>query len=425
MKSLLFFLLSAGIAQLAWGASEAPTTCYRIEMPDSPAASAVVQTPRTELWCYQKLQYPMGATYIFNGDNQQARAELAIIVEPDGMLTHGSLLAGEVTVHRVAAKSFNPFSVPLEEPRELPALMNDEFFSTELYRSAQEVLQYLLSHSPTSADLRMDEGTFQARIPDAVLPWRGYWWAYKGLPLSGSSSSPLAKYDRYVKGRTGTNPRSQSWENSHHSYHGIVWEGHCNGWAAAAILRKEPSFSKKDPVTGTVFTVVDQKGILAETDYCAEVVFFGRRYRGGRDDIRDVYPHIFHQTLLYYIGQLGKPVATDYKRDSSVDNHVISGYNMEIKKIANNRYSVVTKISIHKYDGSRIQTPGVAPEYTRIYRYTLTTDDTGTPVSGSWQSTNPDFLWVPLAPMDCNTNNPRIDHAMTAEILNLPAANLQ
>jgi hypothetical protein len=418
MKILLLCLSLFVLPAAGWATTE-PTTCYRIEMPDSPMASMATQS-HTEMWCYQKLKYPIGATYIFNADRNQARAELAIVIEPDGMMTHGSLLAGEVSVHRVQAKGFNPFSVPLQEPREMPAMMNEEVLSTELHQSAQEVLKYLLSRAPGSAELRIADGIYAARVADEFLPWRGYWWAYKGQALSGSSNSPLAKYDRYVKARTGTSPRTQGWENANHTYHGIVWEGHCNGWAASSILRKEPSFSKKDPVSGVTFTVVDQKGILAETDYCANVVFFGKRYRGGRDDIRDVYPHDFHQALLYYIGELGKPLATDYKRGSSVDNHVISGYNMEIKKVADNKYTVVTKISIHKYDGSRSQTPGVAPEYTRIYRYTLLTDATGTPTGGSWQSTNPDFLWVPLAAMDCNTNNPRIDHAVTAEILALP-----
>jgi hypothetical protein len=93
---------------------------------------------------------------------------------------------------------------------------------------------------------------------------------------------------------------------------------------------------------------------------------------------------------------------------------------MKIKKIAADRYAVTTKIRIHKYDKARSSTPGEAPLYTRTYSYRLTEKPDGT-YTGSWTSTNPDFLWVPLAIADCNSNNPRINHDYIQQILDLPA----
>lgn len=414
-SALMGLLLSLPLTT-AW-ANANPAACYRFEMTDSPESNASYRS-HYETWCYQNLSSPHGSTYIFNADQEKVRAELAIVVEPDGQLTHGSMLAGQLSVHRVRAKSFNPFSIPLQEPRNLPPILGVEILSSEMLQSAQEVLSFLLSHQAREIDIRVDAGHFESSVATELLPWRGYWWPYRNLPLSG----PLGKYDRFVRARTGTNPGAQRWENGNHRYHGIVWEGHCNGWAASSVLRKEPAFAKRDPASGVIFSIVDQKGILAETDYCATIGFFGNRYRGGRDDIRDIYPALFHKVLTYYIGEIGKPVAIDYKRDSSVDNHIISGYQMDIEKTGVNSYLVTTRLKMHKYDGSRVAQPGVAPEYSRIYKYTLTTDEAGIPVSGSWRSTNPDFLWVPLASSDCTKNNPRIDHAMTAEILDLPAA---
>jgi hypothetical protein len=95
---------------------------------------------------------------------------------------------------------------------------------------------------------------------------------------------------------------------------------------------------------------------------------------------------------------------------------------MDIQRTGTNRYKVTAKLNVHRYDSSRIEQPGIAPEYTRTYRYTLITDDSGTPTGGSWISTNPDFLWVPLAPTTCSQNNPHMDEGYTAEILDLPAA---
>ncbi len=395
--------------------------CFRFEIQDGPAASVTVPS-HSEVWCYQRLTEPAGSMYIFNADQEKVRPELALVIEPDGIMTHGSLLGGELSVHSVRAKDFNPFGIPVQEPRYLHPLLQQEVLTADIQRSSTEVLNFLLAHPTQFRETRLTEGHFQSSVAPDSLPWRGYWWPYSGLPLSGTANSPLAKYDRFVRARTGTNPGAQSWENANHRYHGIGWEGHCNGWAASSVLRKEPAYSKRDPVSGVIFSVVDQKGILAETDYCANVAFYGHRYNNSSNDITDIHPADFHKVLTYYIGEIGKPVAADYKRDASVDNHIISGYQMDIQKTGTNTYSVVAKLNMHKYDSARILTPGMAPEYLRVYRYTLTTDADGNPISGRWISTNPDFLWVPLSAADCATNNPRVNHDYTAMILDLPAA---
>src|SRR5690606_15105934 len=246
---------------------------------------------------------------------------------------------------------------------------------------------------------------------------RGYWWPYKGAPLYGSANSPLSKYDRYVQAHTGSNPNSVSWERTNHRYKGVSWEGHCNGWAASAVLRAEPRVSRRDPVSGITFSVGDQKGLLAETDYCAKVAFFGTRYpKGSRQDI---FPDRFHKTLGYYISNLGKPVNLDYNSAGPVDNHVITGYSMNIQSTGTNVYTVTAKLTVHKYDSSSSAAPGMAPTYIRNYKYQLHTDSAGNILRGTWLTNNPDFLWVPLSPTECSSNNPRINSQMVLNILNL------
>lgn len=339
-RSLLFSTLAAIVGFSFPARADEKPNCYQFKMTESAESSVVVET-KSELWCYQRLTHPVGAVYIYNADDERVRPELAMVVEADGLLTHGSLLGGKTTVHRMKASQYNPFPVPLREPTDVPTAIEP---TRDLSDSAQEVLKYLLSEPAQFEDLTLREGVVTGQAVASFKPWRGYWWPYKGRPLAGSSTSPLVKYDRFVRAREGASPGSQSYENAHHSYHGVWWEGHCNGWAASTVLRSEPKTSKLDSRTGIRFSVSDQKGLLAEADYCANASFFGRRNNGSGDP-RDIYPALFHQTLTYYIGRLGKPIVCDYRSDSPVDNHVISGYTMSIVKTGPNTSTVTAQVT--------------------------------------------------------------------------------
>lgn len=395
--------------------ANATPSCYSFAVADGPEADAAV-VERQESWCYQQLNHPQGTLFVFNADTDKVNPELSFTLDADGVMTHTSMKQGRRSVHKVLVKDFNPFSIPYNPPKGVPAHA-PQFVSSEMLSSANEALRVLSTSPATLSDLEMDIGIISEDAD--IKPWRGYWWAYNGRRLSNGTNSPMAKYDRFVQARTGSNPGSQSWENSRHRYHGINWEGHCNGWAASSVLRPEPRASKIDEQSGAIFTVSDQKGLLAETDYCVKIAFFGNRYRGSNSNRRDINPALFHKTLRYYIGNLKKPIATDYKQLAEVDNHVISGYTMNIKQTGENTYSVKTQIRIHKYDKGTSSVPGMAPMYTRTYSYRLREAADGS-LTGTWTSTNPDFLWVPLASEDCNNNNPRIDHARIQEILDLP-----
>lgn len=398
--------------------ADAAPECYSFSVPGGPEATSVL-VEKSEVWCYQELNSPQGTLFVFNADSMPIKAELSFTIDGDGVMTHASLLQGNRTIHKVVAKEFNPFSIPYNKPKDVHALA-PQYIDTEMISSANQALRVLTTSRVKSflTTMAIEPGVVDENAD--ILPWRGYWWAYNGRPLSNGSNSPMAKYDRFVKARTGTNHGSQAWENSRHRYHGINWEGHCNGWAASSVIRPEPKVSKTDSLSGEIFTVADQKGLLAETDYCVKLAFFGNRYRGSASNPYDINAATFHKTIRYYIGTLKKPVAIDYKQYAEIDNHVISGYNMKIKKTGLNTYSVVTKLRMHKYDKARSNIPGYAPVYTRTYSYRLKEGANGE-LSGAWTSGNPDFLWVPLASEDCANNNPRIDHARIQELLNLPA----
>lgn len=398
-------------------AFDEPASCYQILFSENPAHEAnSVGLNYTETWCYQKVSKPSpGSVYIYNADKDEVRPELAFIVEPDGTMTHNSLLADKITTHHVNASEFNPFSVPLEEP-----IQNQSFLlrkDPKFHESALKNYEALLSHERPSSVADISPRLTPGRLTgsSSITPWRGYWWPFNSALILG----PHGKYDRYVAARTGSNPGAVQWERTgRHRPGAHWWGGHCNGWVSSAVLRSEPRTSKRDPVSGVTFTVADQKGLLAEVDYCTHIAFFGERYNDSSDTLTDINPALFHRTITHYIGTLRKPVAIDYRRDAVVDNHIVTGYTIDIRNAGANTYSVTANLRVRRYDRSPNNPPGPAPTYTRQYRYTLRESSSGA-LSGTWNSTNPDFLWVPLSIRDCANNNPRVTHGRVAEILNL------
>ncbi|MCX6125847.1 MAG: hypothetical protein NTV34_14025 [Proteobacteria bacterium] len=230
-----------------------------------------------------------------------------------------------------------------------------------------------------------EEGQFTSMIPEDKHPYGAYWWPHSGLPLITGDYSPLAKYDRFVRGKTGVDPMSRKWESDNHSLQHVEWGGHCNGWAASSILHKEATTIKWSREINHVILPSDFNGMLAEASFCVDLAFYGHRYNGtAGEDLKDISPEKFHQVLLYYIDQIKKPIATDYVQGVSVDNHVIVGYDMTITKDATlpNTYNVINELSMYGYDVNRNEVIGKSTEsYTRRFTYQLTTDDTLGPPS--------------------------------------------
>lgn len=395
-----------GFAALTSISLHAEAACYDFSVKEDIAHELNPQT-RTEKWCYEQNSV-LGETFIFNADQDLVNPELAMLIEKNGLLTHGSLLNGKLTLHKVHSDDFNPFSVPINEPT-----------NTETAAVDPSKMQNLISSSLAVQNLFRDYvGTVNTTslTPLAAatsLPWRGYWWPRKGTPMV----APLVKYDNYVS-RREANPGAAAWERARHGYTGVNWAGHCNGWAAASILRSEPQVAKTDPTSGVTFSVSDQKGLLAELDYCVSVAFFGNRNYGSGNN-GDIRPELFHKTVLYYIGSLKKPVIMDYRSDASVDNHVVSAYSMQIQQNGANSQIVTATMTFHGYDKAATNSVGVAPRYTRVYKYRLTTDASGRAIGGSWISGNPDFIWVPLSPARCSSNNPRLSSQWVSSILGM------
>lgn len=146
-------------------------------------------------------------------------------------------------------------------------------------------------------------------------------WSFDLDDLSPLDKFALAQYDR---GATNPNPfYAGAWEIlNHYNPGGGSWWGHCNGWAAAAILTNEPRSSKSGTIRGESvdWTVADQKGLLSEAHYSTYSRFYGARYDGPEDDISDLSPAAFTRLVTFYVRDQGVPFVFDTTAGDEVWN---------------------------------------------------------------------------------------------------------
>jgi hypothetical protein len=146
---------------------------------------------------------------------------------------------------------------------------------------------------------RQAEQPPRAAAEATTQPWSGWWWPASdgaGATLY-AANGPLDKYDRYVSLVTGENPGTRAWERELLYFPGAAWAGHCNGFAAAALLEPEPTEPRE--ILGINFSVADLKGLLV--DY-----HFGDAAAWSFPDEGDLNPADFHRMLLGWLQVAGK-----------------------------------------------------------------------------------------------------------------------
>lgn len=166
----------------------------------------------------------------------------------------------------------------------------------------------------------------QNRFPSAVInpaPWAGFWWPYQ----SNGIASAAAKYDSANADSNG----AASWERDRHGQGlGDVadWWGHCNGWAAAAMLTPEPRSTKS--VGGQNFDISDRKALLTETFMEVTGDFLGTRVNSPDDRssnaMRDITPAQFFLMITNVMGARGRAFVMDRFTGHEVWNHPTVAY---------------------------------------------------------------------------------------------------
>lgn len=302
---------------------------------------------------------------------------------------------------------------------------------------------------------RYDErnlATLQSRYAKGVadpIPWAGWWWPYN----EGGISEAAAKVDQALD----TGNRAASWENRQHGEgrRAADWWGHCNGWAAAAIMDTEP----KSSITrnGVEFGIGDRKALLSEYWMESGSDFVGRRVWNSGDRTSaafwDVVPAAFHLLLTNIVGRNRQSVILDRHTGAEVWNQPLAAYEIHPIRPENylgshpkyrNLYRVNVTTTIW-WLSDEVEPDDVTQDFDwkendhfekRTLRYELWVDRplafdangklvssgnivlTNNGVGGQWKNgtgrealldTHPDFIWIPLSyKRSSGYKNPRL-----------------
>lgn len=220
-----------------------------------------------------------------------------------------------------------------------------------------------------------------------TTPWTGYWWPYLHTYTYKlyNDPGPMKKYDQ------ATGSTSYSWEYANHrtTDSAATWWGHCQAWAAAAIMEPQPAAKT---VNGVSFSQDDVEGLYSETWTRHMGYFYGTRCNSctkSSDAYKDVHPADFDKQVRYWIGQQKVPLLMDYTPGHEVWNYPVYAYSRSSTLSGSKEY-VTMKIwranTYYNYAGTSYST--------RTLYYTLEAGTNGvwSNPSGSSHDTHPDYI---------------------------------
>ena len=152
---------------------------------------------------------------------------------------------------------------------------------------------------------------FQSPVYDTgARPWSAWWYPKfeKTLFENSTGDSTLQRYDRYrqqLYRRESRRPPSDSAvsiERAQFDSGALKWEGLCNAWSFAALLRPEPTqiFRYRLPTGILSIDVADQKALLMksfEGILDSEIDVYGQKFTGDQNGWihPDPFPDQFHR----------------------------------------------------------------------------------------------------------------------------------
>ncbi|ATW23827.1 hypothetical protein [Candidatus Formimonas warabiya] len=249
-----------------------------------------------------------------------------------------------------------------------------------------------------------------------IAPWSGWWWPFhvKMPPNLYNPKGPMDKYDQLSIARGQSNPGTMAWERENHytDKNDEEWFGHCNGWAAAAVLEPKPENEKV--ISGVDFEVNDIMGLMSEWHWWdPAIAFYGSRYDKESDDINDIYPQEFHHVVIDFIGTREIPLIVDIsggekeKDDPQVWNFPAFQYEFEYRPDDSDQEKNHVHCRLWYTDFANPES--LRPKTFFIDYYYWIKGDKSNPTSGAWESAkdggwgshgdsrknHPDFLWYP------------------------------
>jgi hypothetical protein len=239
-------------------------------------------------------------------------------------------LEGKETYSGLIREEIDPLKVSMDElSKTIRELQKEEGKEDEItekreeFQTKQKELVEVLKEFYNGLRDDLDGGLIRVEDGSIIKEVQG---EEEGWSFVIDELSPMDKFalSEYLRGNTYPNPfLLPAWEilNSYNPG-GESWWGHCNGWAAAAILTNEPREEKKvqSGDEEISFSTGDIKGLLTESHYSTLSIFYGERYNGEDDDISDLSPAHFHKLITFYLKEQGVPFVFDTTASEAVWN---------------------------------------------------------------------------------------------------------
>lgn len=258
-----------------------------------------------------------------------------------------------------------------------------------------------------------------------VRPWSGWWWpAFEGLgPTLFRVRGPLDTYDRYVEAMTGENPGTRAWERREMYFPDSEWAGHCNGWAAAALLEPEPTEVVR--LGDLAFGVGDQKGLLSTYYFAAAAA-----WTYGQPD--GLSAADFHRVLLEWMGSGRQGFVVTFDLGGG-EVWSYPAYRFESAWSADPRQAAIWQVRTTVWMADMEVPPdfiGTRPFPSpsgKVFEYTLV-GDPRSPESGEWSGrsagrtpgfSRPGLVWYPepsVRNLDRELASPDLELAVIREI---------
>lgn len=267
-----------------------------------------------------------------------------------------------------------------------------------------------------------------------TTPWSGWWWPFydKMPPNLYNPDEAMDKYDQVSTARGKPSSGAMAWERKNHytDKKDEDWFGHCNGWAAAAVLEPEPK-SPRD-VSGVNFGINDIMGLLSEWHWWdSALAFYGSRYNGEGDNINDIFPQEFHYIIINYIGEQGLPIIMDIsggtkeKDEPQIWNFPAFRYKLSYRSDADNSEKIHVHCRVWFSDATHPNSLELKT-FVEDYYYWIK-GDKRRPASGEWETAkeggwgshgdsrerHPDFVWYPATAK----GNPILDRMQYLDIV--------
>ncbi len=287
---------------------------------------------------------------------------------------------------------------------------------------------------------------FKSEVATAAhKPWSSWWYPKKDNDLFVGEDSTFAKYDilrakyHQAVGRPQAGS-ARTYEQNLYNPRALAWEGLCDAWALAAVVKPEP----KKPValkigsTKMSFSVADLKALLLKTFEAVDdsnLKYYGQKFTGAANGwiYPDVFPEQFHRFVEVQLFEKKQPFVMDHDPGLEVWNVPVFKANYLVEKVPNEPNAVFIRMWLYTAEPTLASEKDFVGtrEAVREYNYVLQGERNAsgdlTVTSGYWvkgpggdsRKNHPDYFIAIPKPREIvrKSWNPEIDVNIIDEIL--------